>query len=1237
MLSSGKVVVCALAPLIGEKPTSALYIHKDQKSITANDEDFSFDGVFPRTTRLKDSIGPHIEPLVSSVVDGESATLVVFGGRGTGKSTCLMGSTEEPGLFEIATRLLFSKLSMEPPGIKTTVTMFYCELVAEKLRDLLRPQNTSVRIGPDKPAGARVFGASVCRVESWAHVKVVLDAGNQNRTCARKDSHKSHRGHGVIELAIERSIDREALNGAAPSTNRDLDPVTCRLLVVDVASPGTLYTTTTTSQSRTVSEVIPKLDLSSTPEDSLKVSAMALMRCVAALSDQSQKYLPPFGESRLTELLHSALLGDHNLLFIATISLAASAISDSIFTLNCAAATRVAKLRPLAHLDTRPKENERFRGMLTDLKHHLTTLQQLSSGVDPIQLYHKNVQKNFEERNRILDQIAECEAKLRAADGKQSQEHLSHALAELRAQLAERTEELVRIRSVLPGEVNVIQPEVMDTRAYLAFLEMELVELNRQLTFRDRALLEVSQQALSQGVEVAVPTHLQRSMIQNFILPQSDRSFQTHRDYLMSDSSLGLSAEGSASQIDNNSSNLTLPSAHSSPALSATSPVASFRDGAIRALDELNQRRRSLQQHSRSDGLKRNVLSNSGKSDTKPTDSSIRDPASFIEKAKEIERQLQSSESATPPVAATAAPPPTIIEKRESVVSEETDKVESELARPSGVEHHQLPKADRRISWNAPAHAVVRQTQELESLYDLHEELGRGGFSIVRRGVDRVTGGEYALKIMQNSVFKKNQRNIENEVKVIAGFDHPRLVKFREVVRTPDLFVLVTELVRGGELFDKIVELKKFSEGAARDLMWQLVDAVEVLHSNGVLHRDLKPENILLATSVGEKMDIKLTDFGLAFHFEEGAPKSSLAGTPEYAAPEVLSRKPYGYPSDLWSLGVILYILLCGFPPFYGDTPRAVIEQVLAANYRFPKPFWDSISPSARDLVKQLLELDPERRITIPKIREHQWMRGANANRYTPTAEHLREFNEARRRKMAEAIMGSLVPPPPPPEPIPEDDARESAKSSKSQSRRSVGLLNLGRRGSNKSARNTKPAQQPQSPTQQSAPLVADRPSSARQPRSSTPGRVSGRHSVTGVGGGGPAMTTTPRTPRTAAMAAAGVTTPGRASTGRYRASSPTTATITTTTSVRQTPRVATPPKPRPGSPNRAKPFEDRQSSFMSNVSSGSRSASVGRGGRPRGSNPFTSNRERRDGEEDSANGSSKSLYQKLGSAIRKQ
>ena len=123
--------------------------------------------------------------------------------------------------------------------------------------------------------------------------------------------------------------------------------------------------------------------------------------------------------------------------------------------------------------------------------------------------------------------------------------------------------------------------------------------------------------------------------------------------------------------------------------------------------------------------------------------------------------------------------------------------------------------------------------------------------------------------------------------------------------------------------------------------MWQMLDAIEVLHSARVLHRDIKPENILLEDSHDHKIKIKLTDFGLAICFDEDNPVSHLAGTPEYAAPEVLKRQPYGYPCDLWSLGVILYIMLCGFPPFYGDNSVEVIRKVKAGSFKFPKSHWD--------------------------------------------------------------------------------------------------------------------------------------------------------------------------------------------------------------------------------------------------------------------------------------------------------
>eukprot|EP00300_Choanocystis_sp_HF-7_P020669 c20648_g2_i1.p1 GENE.c20648_g2_i1~~c20648_g2_i1.p1 ORF type:complete len:863 (+),score=160.72 c20648_g2_i1:197-2590(+) len=529
-------------------------------------------------------------------------------------------------------------------------------------------------------------------------------------------------------------------------------------------------------------------------------------------------------------------------------------------------------------------------------------------------------------------EISKNEAKVNA---------LTQQIYETKKALAVKEEECLALREVLANPLTMVSKSEMNDESYSRLLEVELMEMARQLSLRDQVISDFQRQARDLGFRLKVHPDVEKLVAHNFVVPDTDRSFVV------------TARSGVSSSIQSpNYDDVSTPIA-STPTTVSTARSSgrdgSFKESAMRALQDLNQRKESR---------------------------------------RSIGRPMVENGATLPELPDLSLEPP--------------DKLGDLPGPPMGIETRSASSLGKRVSWNAPAHAVVRYARELSELYDVYETLGHGGFSVVKRGVDRVTGNNFALKIMENAVFKKNQRHIETEVHVIAGFDHPRLVKFREVIRTPNHFVLVTELVKGGELFDKIVQMKKFSEGTARDLMWQILDAVEVLHINGVLHRDLKPENILLSEEGPDgSLQIKLTDFGLAIYYDEDNPISHLAGTPEYAAPEVLSRKNYGYPCDMWSLGVILYIMLCGFPPFYGPTPSHVINKVTAGSYKFPKPHWDQISDQARDLVTKLLDLNPETRYTIRQVRKHPWMAVANSNRVTPTVEALKKFNASRRLRKA--------------------------------------------------------------------------------------------------------------------------------------------------------------------------------------------------------------------------------------------
>ncbi|EGC31005.1 hypothetical protein DICPUDRAFT_157188 [Dictyostelium purpureum] len=260
--------------------------------------------------------------------------------------------------------------------------------------------------------------------------------------------------------------------------------------------------------------------------------------------------------------------------------------------------------------------------------------------------------------------------------------------------------------------------------------------------------------------------------------------------------------------------------------------------------------------------------------------------------------------------------------------------------------------------------------------YNLRDVLGTGNFASVRLGVEKETGDKYAVKIIDKkkmSMTSKRKDSLMDEVNVLTKVHHQNIISIKEVFTTPKNLYLILELVTGGELFDRIVAEKKFSEDTCRYILKQLCDAVAYLHSNGIAHRDLKPENILMAKS--ESYLLKISDFGLSRALDEGNMKT-MCGTPQYVAPEILTkgeREGYGKSVDIWSIGVILYILLCGFAPFGDPQAKDFFDKIKNGGFSFPSPYWDHISDDVKNLLKNLIKVDAEKRFTIEQTLNHPW------------------------------------------------------------------------------------------------------------------------------------------------------------------------------------------------------------------------------------------------------------------------
>lgn len=258
------------------------------------------------------------------------------------------------------------------------------------------------------------------------------------------------------------------------------------------------------------------------------------------------------------------------------------------------------------------------------------------------------------------------------------------------------------------------------------------------------------------------------------------------------------------------------------------------------------------------------------------------------------------------------------------------------------------------------------------------KEIGHGHYGVVRKCMDRKTGEWYAIKSIRKSKVHKIEV-LKREIEILKDVQHPNIIRLIEVHEDSKYLHLITELCTGGELFDRIIAKTQspeghFSEVDAADLVRCILDAIAYCHDEKqIVHRDLKPENFLFA-SKSDDAPIKIIDFGLSrYDVDPGNMMRTKVGTPYYVAPEVLNRK-YDKSCDIWSIGVISYILLCGYPPFYGDSDSQIFDSVRAGKFDFPSPEWDTVSKAAKDFVCSLLKKDPAKRPTATQAMQHKWI-----------------------------------------------------------------------------------------------------------------------------------------------------------------------------------------------------------------------------------------------------------------------
>ncbi|NXS59392.1 DCLK3 kinase, partial [Brachypteracias leptosomus] len=301
-------------------------------------------------------------------------------------------------------------------------------------------------------------------------------------------------------------------------------------------------------------------------------------------------------------------------------------------------------------------------------------------------------------------------------------------------------------------------------------------------------------------------------------------------------------------------------------------------------------------------------------------------------------------------------------------------------------------------------HAIKTRT-DVEKYYEIGRTIGDGNFAVVKECRHCDSNQIYAMKIVDKSKLKGKEDMMESEILIIRSLSHPNIVSLIEVYETEAEIYLILEYVPGGDLFDAIIESVKFTEHDAAVMITDLCEALVYIHSKNIVHRDLKPENLLVQHNADKSTTLKLADFGLAKQVTK--PIFTVCGTPTYVAPEILAEKGYGLEVDMWAAGVILYILLCGFPPFRSQErdQEELFQIIQLGHYEFLSPYWDNISAAAKDLITRLLIVDPQKRYTARQVLQHPWIRTAgktnSRNLQREVTINIERHFRAQRRKEA--------------------------------------------------------------------------------------------------------------------------------------------------------------------------------------------------------------------------------------------
>jgi calcium-dependent protein kinase len=296
----------------------------------------------------------------------------------------------------------------------------------------------------------------------------------------------------------------------------------------------------------------------------------------------------------------------------------------------------------------------------------------------------------------------------------------------------------------------------------------------------------------------------------------------------------------------------------------------------------------------------------------------------------------------------------------------------------------------------------------IENDYVIGEECGSGAFATVRKVKSKSTGQVRALKIIKKTKSQDSAR-MYLEVEILKKLIHPNIMQIFEFYEDKKNFYIITEICDGGELFEQIVNKGAFNETECANVIKQILSAVNYIHLNSIVHRDLKPENILLDTNKNDV--IKIIDWGTARFFEKNKKMNKVSGTPYYIAPEVLFEK-YDEKCDVWSIGIIMYILLCGYPPFNGDSDTEILNRIKEGKFTFPKEEWENVSNDAKDLINCMLKYNPEERLSASDCLQHKWLTGQVQKKIdtklsTRCLDNMKKFHAE--RKLQQAALTFIV------------------------------------------------------------------------------------------------------------------------------------------------------------------------------------------------------------------------------------